>query len=107
MQGWWETVDVTTELGLVLRAIARGLSGRLPTPDLLKEIASHYRDALPGHQVIIEHKPKPPKGTKSRGKASYTIFIKGSRVNAGWGFSPGELADLLKRSLSQIEECRK
>jgi hypothetical protein len=72
----------------------------LPTPDLLQEIAPQYRDAVSEHQVIIEHKPRPPKGTKPRPKAVYVISIRGKRVNGGWAFSPGQLADLLKRSLT-------
>src|SRR5438477_2122024 len=97
MTDWRESGDVTPELGLVLKAMARALCGRLPNPDLLGKIAPQYRDVVPGHQVTIEHKPRPPKGTRPRLKAVYTISIIGDRVVGKWGFTPGQLAKLLSK----------
>ena len=53
--------------------------------------------------MVVEYKPRPPKGTKPRLRAIYVIWIKGSSVNAGWQFSHGELAEALKWYLNRIE----
>ena len=104
MRKWWETTGVTTELGLVLGAIGRGLAGRFPTPDLLEVIASEYQQSVPGHRVVVEYKPRPPKGTVPRPIAVYVIWIGGRSVNAGWQFSHAELAEVLKWYLNRIED---
>lgn len=99
-----ETACLTPEVRLVLTAIAYALCGRLPNPDLLNKIAARYCGAVPGHQSKIERRPRPPKGTKPRLKAIYTLSINGSRVDGRWNFTPGQLANIL-RSLTKDHEC--
>jgi hypothetical protein len=70
IEDWRNTASVTPEVRLVLTALSGALCGRLLNPVLLNDIAPQYRDAVPAHWVRIEYKPKPPKGTKPRLKAT-------------------------------------
>jgi hypothetical protein len=79
----------------VLVAAANALGNKALTPESLQEIAGQFADSVGDHKARIEHQPRPPKGTKPRLKAVYTLSILGPRIDGRWGFSPGQLTELL------------
>ena len=91
---WLDSLEtVTPELRAVLEAIGSALRGRMPTPELLKEIVSTYANVVSSHQVIVSHVPK---GVLSPRRAFYKIAIKGARIDAQWNLTPGNLVILIQ-----------
>jgi len=95
MRDWRDRGELTPELQLILSTIARALAGRAVTPELLADVAHEYRDAIPRHQIVVEHQPRPPKGSKPRPRASYTVRVRGPRIDGQWRFWPGLFSTLL------------
>jgi len=96
MEDWRNEADVSPDVRAVLASLAVALLGRLPTPALLEQLAETYIDAVPQHRAKFEHVGRPPKGTKPRPRARYTLSIVGPRIDGRWTFSPGQLAKLLE-----------
>lgn len=95
MRDWQGRGELTPELGLILSALARALAGRAVTPELLAELVNEYRDAIPGHQIFVEHQLRPPKGSQPRSRALYKIRVIGPRIDGQWPFWPSQLSKLL------------
>lgn len=86
MTEWWKARDIGPELIVVLQTIADALHGRAPNADLVRTIAPQCRPHIPWHQVAIQYTPRPPKGSRPRRKAFYTISICGPGVDGRWVF---------------------
>jgi len=89
---WWDASDVSSDLQVVLTAVAHALSGNWSAPEHLERIAPSYCHAVPGHKVKIEYRAE---GMHPGPKPIYAITITGPRVEGTWYFTPGKLANLI------------
>lgn len=88
--------DLPDYVNGVVAVIARALNGKHVDPENLAAITGQIQDCLNGHKVSTEHKPRPPKGSRPRLKAVYTVIIKGPVVDGRWNFTPGQFEALLR-----------
>jgi hypothetical protein len=90
--------DWPEHLRAVLEVIGTAMGEKRLHPDLLKKIAMHHGDIIPGHLVMVRHLSGAealPAGNR------YEIVIEGPRYIGTWPFRSGELEQLARAAYSR------